>query len=220
MHNRITNLVEPDHTNEHAPPALLSPDQFDALLQDYCRGDLTLPDLAANHGLSITKLLDILDHPRIAATLDRLAEHARLQARRLAALAQPIAIDRLRRLTTSDPGDHRLLPPAVEARTRETTRKAAAHIARLAAARPPSDPKPPKAPAKAPTAPGRAPRASGATTPADPTPPKPHTTQKQTAPDPSGAHTNHMPPAPAEPTPPATALSPPHHPASGRKTPS
>ena len=218
MHNRITNLVEPDHTNGHAPPDTLSPDQLDALLQDYCRGDLTLPDLAANHGLSITKLLDILDHPRIAATLDRLAEHARLQARRLAALAQPVAIDRLRRLTTSDPGDHRLLPPAVEARTRETTRKAAAHIARLAAARPASDPKPPKAPAKAPTQPDGAPRASGGATPANPAPRTNHTPPMRNAPDRSGAHANHQPPTPAEPTPPATALSPPLHRASGRKT--
>ena len=220
MHNRITNLVEPDHTDEQAPPHALSPDQLDALLQDYCRGDLTLPDLAANHGLSSTQLLDILDHPRVAATLDRLAEHARLQARRLAALAQPIAIDRLRRLATSDPGDHRLLPPAVEARTRETTRKAAAHLARLAAARPASDPKPPKAPANAPTAPGRAPRANGATTPANPTPQRNHTPPMRNAPDRSGAHTTHTHSMPAAPTPPATALSPPHHRASCRKTPS
>ncbi|QKK09342.1 MAG: hypothetical protein HND58_15040 [Planctomycetota bacterium] len=148
MHtNRITDLIERSVPNDqpHTPsasplmpnascPATDAPHppttDLNTLLTDYHRADLTLPDLAALHDITITQLLDILDSPHITAILDRLTHHANLQSQRIAAAARPLALDRLRHLTTHDPADSRPLSPALEARHREITRKAAAQLLR------------------------------------------------------------------------------------------
>jgi len=121
----------PTSTSAH-PPNAITPE---ALITDYLRADLTLPDLATLHDITLEQLLDTLESPGFIRLIDRLTSQAELQARRAAIAARPIAVQTLRHLSTHDPADARPLSPAIEVRHREITRKAAAQLTRLANAK-------------------------------------------------------------------------------------
>ncbi len=147
MHNRITELVTETEPAAHTPPPI-PPQLLDDILHDYHRPDRPLTELAAAHALSIPQLLDILESPAVSHLLDRLARQSDLQAKRVAAHAYPVAINRLFELAEVNPNHSRLLTPALEARARETTRKAAAQLVRIHRADAPGNAPPPSLPPK------------------------------------------------------------------------
>ncbi len=130
-----SNADTPTHpiTHPHPQPSntTLPRETINAIISDYHRGDINLIDIANRHELTVTQLLDFLDDPEINALLDRITHHARLQAERAAALAEPAAVEALRFAASCCSADHRLYPPRVEARLRETHRKAAAQVQRI-----------------------------------------------------------------------------------------
>lgn len=147
---------------QNPPPADIPPQLLDDILHDYHRPDRSLTELAAAHDLSIPQLLDILESPAVSQLLDRIARQSDLQAKRIAANAYPVAINRLFELAEVNPNHSRLLTPALDARARETTRKAAAQLVRihradaLGKAAPPSlSPKQGDSPALPPRVPAR-----------------------------------------------------------------
>ncbi|HZW10619.1 MAG TPA: hypothetical protein VFF69_12010, partial [Phycisphaerales bacterium] len=110
--------------------------RLDCLLGDYLDGQLKLHNLAAAHHVTVVELIAILDHPDVVAILDALIRHAALQAERIAILVRPEAVEKLAELARRDPEYNTILPPLIQARSRETIRKAAAQIERI------SNPKP------------------------------------------------------------------------------
>lgn len=137
----------PPDSRSRVPEFLEDPALLDALLDDYLEGLLPLHRLASAHGLTVADLLLLLETPLVSGLLDGLTRHAELQAHRLALIARPRAVARLAFVGETDPADRRTLPPAVESRSRETTRKAAAHIERISRPPRPSRPTKPVAPA-------------------------------------------------------------------------
>lgn len=143
MHdNRITPFIRPEHadtaheTARDAGPPTIDPRRRDALLDDYLRADLPLPELASRHDLTVRQLLALLNSPEISGILNALERAAQNQARRVAALARPRALAALRDAVDADPALNRLLTPALHVRSRETTRSAAASLLRAAPADP------------------------------------------------------------------------------------
>jgi len=120
-----------------APIPALSPDQSAALLLEFARGVLPLPDLAAAAGLSVQQLLAWAESPEIAATLDALEQLAHRHARLAAAIACAPAINLLDQLVNSI-ADEEQSPPTGDPKpithirlSRELGRKSASTIIAL-----------------------------------------------------------------------------------------
>ena len=121
MHNRIATFITPD----------ITPAQRDEIIAAYLSPDVTLTDLAASQNLSLPDLLAFLELPSTLETLDTLERIAARRDRLLSISARRCALDRLVQLVRVDPTERRLLTPTLEARARETSRRAAATLERL-----------------------------------------------------------------------------------------
>lgn len=121
MHNRIATFITPD----------ITPAQRDEIIAAYLSPDITLTDLAASQNLSLPDLLAFLELPSTLETLDTLERIAARRDRLLSISARRCALDRLVQLVRVDPTERRLLTPTLEARARETSRRAAATLERL-----------------------------------------------------------------------------------------
>ena len=121
MHNRLATFITPD----------ITPAQRDEIIAAYLSPDITLTDLAASQNLSLPDLLAFLALPSTLDTLDTLERIAARRDRLLSISARRCALDRLVQLVRVDPTERRLLTPTLEARARETSRRAAATLERL-----------------------------------------------------------------------------------------
>lgn len=85
---------------------------LDAILHDYLQSSLPLVEIAAIHGLSLTRLAGVLDSPPVRRVLDTLERESARRAAIIAAEARPEALARLRQLVRTpipldEPHEHK-----------------------------------------------------------------------------------------------------------------